>query len=129
MKKLAYYCPACKEAIYLRHIRDIAKCSCQAVGMYCDGETVAGEPGATIHVLFPRRKPAPIPLTININATERELAEDWDFNGRKFGRVKIDSPDIREILRLVLQNSWDGPLPDWVREKAAEALDSTTAVI
>ena len=37
-------------------------------------------------------------------------------------RLIAAAPDLLTALRAVLNQSWDGPLPDFIREKACDAL-------
>lgn len=76
----AIKCVKCKDTIYSRARHDFNSCSCG--GCSIDGgldyTKICWEPDMD----------CPEPFSLEIEATPRELYDDWDTNANKFGRIK-----------------------------------------
>lgn len=79
MKVNAVQCPKCKDIIYSRARHDFHYCSCGYI--FIDGGFEYCRVGAESldNIKFEN---------IEVNATEKELYEDWNKNKNKFGIIK-----------------------------------------
>lgn len=71
-------CPTCKEIIYSRANHDFKYCSCGEI--FVDGGLDHIRIGGKDLVAI-------VTSTIEIDATEKELYDDWNYNKNKYGRV------------------------------------------
>ena len=77
-KVLALVCPSCKEIIYSRARHDFNSCTCGEISV--DGGL------EYTRILFKEKKPAQI--EIEVDATVKQLYNDWNTGKDKFGRIK-----------------------------------------
>ena len=78
MEIVGYKCPTCKDIVYSRARHDCRSCSCRAI--YVDGGFEYTRIGSKTK--FPQA------CTIEVNATQKELFDDWNFCHNKFGLIK-----------------------------------------
>jgi len=79
MKVNAIKCPKCGDTIYSRSRHDMHWCSCQNVAI--DG-------GSDYVKLSFKEGPAPEIFKIDVDATPKELYDDWNNGKHKYGTIK-----------------------------------------
>lgn len=82
MKVNAIKCPKCGDTIYSRSRHDMHWCSCKNIAI--DGG------GDYVKISF-KEAPAPEVFKIDVNATPKELYDDWNKGKDKFGTIKEKS--------------------------------------
>lgn len=78
MKINAIICPYCKDTIYSRAVHDFHYCSCGKVAI--DGGREYER--AIYKDIFPER------IEIEIDATIKELYDDWSYRKDKYGIIR-----------------------------------------
>ncbi len=78
MKVQTITCPKCGDEIYSRAGHDFKYCSCKLV--FIDGGLDYTRIGYT--------EKEPVSKTRNVKATKKELYDDWNTHGHKFGVIK-----------------------------------------
>ena len=73
-------CPRCKDTVFSRTRHDIRDCSCSAVAI--DGGREYTK------VLFIAEVEPPKTFSLEIEQSEKELYEDWNFQVDKYGLIK-----------------------------------------
>lgn len=80
MKVMGVKCSACQEIIYSRAHHDYHFCSC--------GKTSVDGGRDYLRYGWDPSTPPPERVDIEVDATEKELYDDWNKSKDKFGRVK-----------------------------------------
>ena len=78
-------CPNCKDIIYSRTRHDFHYCSCRACAI--DGGT------DYVKVLYNPTQPYTDIVSVEIEATQKELYDDWNLHQDKFGRIKSNKKE------------------------------------
>ena len=78
MKVVAVKCETCGDAIYSRTTHDMRYCSCKSIAI--DG-------GREYTKLFFNIKNPPKTFELEIDATEKQLYDDWNNREDKFGKI------------------------------------------
>ena len=84
MKVRSVKCPKCGDVIYSRTTHDFHFCSCKSVAI--DGGFDYVSISAKSDILSTLKTEE-----IEINATKKELYDDWNYSVNKFGIIKGDS--------------------------------------
>ena len=87
MKADAIKCKKCKDIIYSRSIHDYRECTCKSIAI--DGGFDYTK------LCFIGKKPKI--FQIEVNATKRELYNDWNHINNKFGLIKDEDDKIIQL--------------------------------
>ena len=78
MEIVGYKCPSCNDFVFSRARHDCRSCTCGAI--YVDG-------GFDYRRIGFRDK-VPSPIKVDLNITQQELYDDWNFEKDYFGIIK-----------------------------------------
>jgi hypothetical protein len=79
----AYQCPTCKDIVYSRARHDMRGCTCGAIAV--DGGFDYSK------ISFKFVPPSPVPF--EVDATKKDLYDDWNNYGTKYGLVRAQNVD------------------------------------
>jgi hypothetical protein len=84
----ALKCPKCEDVIYSRAHHDFHHCSCGSCAIdggfdYC-------------RLLYPPKMGKPETFQIEIEATKKDLYDDWNHNKNKYGLIKSTNKNYKQ---------------------------------